>query len=116
LNGTLDQQGRSKILVTSNITAMQIGESLLAIPAFLPATVCTGYVVGWFTNLHDFRQRSLVERIFWSLPLSVALSTISAVLIGKFLSLSAVVVFYAAASVLFLAILAREGFRLRRSR
>jgi hypothetical protein len=114
LNGTLDQRGRSKILSTSNITATQIGESLLAIPAFLPATVCTGYILGWFTNLHDFRQRSLVERIFWSLPLSLALSTISAVLIGNFLSLSAVVVFYAAASALFLAIVAREGLQLRR--
>lgn len=92
---------------------MQIGESLLAVPAFLPATVCTGYVFGWFSNLHDFRQRSLVERMFWSLPLSVALSTISAVLIGKFLSLSAVIVFYAAATIVCLTILAREYLRLR---
>jgi hypothetical protein len=115
LNGTLDQQGRSKILVTSNITAMQIGESLLAIPAFLPATVCTGYVVGWFTNLHDFRQRSLVERIFWSLPLSVAISTISSVLIARFLSLFWVVALYMAFTAVWIGTLSWEWLRRRRT-
>lgn len=103
------------ILNLSNLTAEQIVYSLLAVPAFLPATVCTGYMAAWWTNLHRFRQRSLVERLFWSVPLSLAISPIATVLIGKFLSLAAMVAFLAAISVLWLVTLGREWFRLRRS-
>lgn len=56
--------------------------------AFLPVFVCTGYVAGWLTNLHGFRQRSVTERLFWSVPLSLAISTIGFVLVGKFISLA----------------------------
>jgi hypothetical protein len=87
-----------EILSVPNITAQQIIESTMAIPAFVPATVCTGYITAWFTNLHNFRQRSLIERIFWSLPLSFAVSTIAAFLIGRFISLTAVVVFLLASA------------------
>jgi hypothetical protein len=104
-----------KILDLSGITAEEIASSLLAIPAFLPATVFTGYLVGWFTNLHGFRQRSFVERIFWSVPLSLAVSTISSVLIGKMLSLTAVVVCLAATSALWLVTLVREWLQRRHS-
>lgn len=87
--------------------------SLLAIPAFLPATVCTGYLAAWFTDLHGFRRRSLVERLFWSVPLSLGVSTIAAVLIAWFLSLTAVVVFFLAAGILWLAVLGREWLQIR---
>jgi hypothetical protein len=97
------------------MTAQQALDSLLALFAFVPTTVCSGYVVAWFTNLHGFRDRSIVERIFWSLPLSLAVSTISSVLIGKFLSLTAVVVFYWMMLVLWLVLLVAEGRRLRHS-
>jgi hypothetical protein len=103
------------ILNFPSIAAQQISASLLAIPAFLPATLCTGYLTAWFTNLNGFRQRSLVERIFWSVPLSLAVSTIACVLIGKFLSLTAVVVFLLAAAALWLATIVREGLQLRRA-
>ena len=99
-----------------NITANQIVESLLAIPAFVPATVCTGYLAAWFTNLHNFRQRSLVERIFWSVPLSLGVSTISSVLVGKFLSLSAVVVLLLASAAFCLFTLGTEWLQLRHAR
>ncbi len=65
----------------------QIVTTLVAIPAFIPVTFCPGYLVAWLTNLHGFRQRSLVERLCWSVPLSIAISTISFVLIGRFFSL-----------------------------
>jgi hypothetical protein len=103
------------ILSISGVTAEEIETSLLAIPAFLPATVFTGYLAGWFTNLHGFRQRSLVERLFWSVPLSLAVSTITSVLIGKMLSLAAVVAFFVASSLLWLAVLVREWLQLRRA-
>lgn len=77
--------------------------------------VCTGYMAAWFTNLHGFRQRTLAERIFWSLPLSVAVSTIASVLIAKFLSLAAVAVFFLISFVLWLFTIGREWLHLRRS-
>jgi hypothetical protein len=93
----------------------QIIDSTLAIPAFVPATVCTGYVTAWFTNLYDFRRRSLIERIFWSLPLSLSVSTIASVLIGKFISLTAVVVFLVMGAALWVATLAWEWRQIRRT-
>jgi hypothetical protein len=98
-----------------NITAQQIVESTLAIPAFVPATVCTGYIAGWFTNLHNFRRRSLVERMFWSLPLSFAVTPIASYLIGKFISLTAVVVFLLTCTAIWIAMLVWEHRQLRRS-
>ena len=98
-----------------NITVQQIRDSLLAIPAFVPVMVCPGYVTAWFTNLHDFRRRSLVERIFWSVPLSLGVSTIAAYLIGRFFSLNAVVALFAASAVAWVALLAWEWRERRRS-
>jgi hypothetical protein len=43
------------------------------------------------SNLYGFRDRSLVERFFWSVPLSLAISTISCIFVGRFASLSVVV-------------------------
>ncbi len=104
-----------EISIQSNITAEQIVTTLAAIPAFLPVTVCSGYLAAWLTNLHGFRQRSLVERFFWSVPLSLAISTIAFVLVGKFLSLGVC----AALSILCLfgcvAVLAQEWNQMRRS-
>jgi hypothetical protein len=85
---TLWGRNEARILNFPTITAQQIAASLLAVPAFLLATLCTGYLAAWFTDLHDFRKRFFVERIFWSVPLSLAISTIAAVLIGKFLPLA----------------------------
>jgi hypothetical protein len=56
-----------------------------------------------------------VERVFWSVPLSIAISVIASVLIGKFISLAAVVVFFHASAALWLVVLGREWVSLRRS-
>jgi hypothetical protein len=72
-------------------------------------------MAAWFTDLHGFRKRSFVERVFWSVPLSLAVSTITTVLIGKFLSVAWVVVFLLAAAVLWLATIASELLQLRSS-
>jgi len=97
----------------SNITTAQMIEILLAIPAFLPITVCPGYLVGWSIDLYGFRQRSFMERLLWSVPLSVAISTISSVLIGKFLSLSAVAMFLIVTAALWVYTLAKERILVR---
>ncbi len=82
-------------------------------PAFAPATLCTGYLVAWASNLHDFRNRSFVERILWSVPLSLAVSTIVAILIGKAVSLTAVIVFFMACALCAAATLVYERRELR---
>ena len=108
-------QKDARMLNATSITAEQIVGSLLAIPAFLPATLCTGYVTAWLANPHGFRERTLVERVFWSVPLSVAISTIAAVLIGKFLTLTVVVAFFWASVVLFFVLIGREWLERRGS-
>jgi hypothetical protein len=96
-----------------SITAEQILDSILAVPAFTPVTVCTGYLAGWFTNLHGFRQRSLVERCFWSIPLSLSISTIGAVLIAWSLSITTASILFLVAFAIWLITLGREWLRLR---
>ncbi|HUX45860.1 MAG TPA: hypothetical protein VMV57_14010, partial [Terracidiphilus sp.] len=102
-----------ELLSFPSITAAQIAEGLLAIPAFVPALVCPGYLAAWYTNLHGFRQRTMVERLFWSVPLSLAISPIACVLIGKAFSLDAAVALLAGCAVAWLAVLWREGRELR---
>lgn len=83
-------------------------QSLVAIVAFIPAAACTGYLAAWFSDLYGFRRRSIVERIFWSIPLSIAVSTISAVLLAWATSLFVVVLFFEASAVLCLATITWE--------
>jgi len=96
------------ILSSHTIMLQEIAESLVAVPAFLPALLCPGYLAGWFTNLHQFRKRSLIERIFWSLPLSLAVTTITSVLIGKYLSLNYMVGLLILGAVAWMILLGRE--------
>ena len=55
-----------------------------------------------------------MEQLFWSVPLSLGVSTIAAVLIAKFLSLTAVVAFFLASGMLWLAVMGREWLTPRR--
>ncbi len=82
---------------------------------FLPVTVCTGYLAAWITDLHGFRSRTFVERIFWSIPASIGISTIAAVLTGKLISLTAVVVFFSISALCFVGTLSWERLKLDRS-
>lgn len=97
-----------------SITLEQIVTTLLAMFAFLPILVCPGYLAAWLTNLHRFRDRSLVDRFFWSVPLSLAVSTISFVLVARFSSLGADVVLAVLSLVGCFVILAIEWAQLRR--
>jgi len=101
--------------VTQNITIQEITTTLWAVPAFVPVFVCTGYLVGWCFNILGFRDRSLVERLFWSVPLSFSVPAIFAVLIGKFLSLSLAAFLILATAPACLAALAWEWLQKHRS-
>lgn len=105
-----------QILTESNISFEQFFAALVAVPAFIPATVCTGYLAAWLTNLQGFRGRSVAERIFWSIPLSFAVSTILSVLIGRFISFAAITAFYILVAASSLLTVAGESFALRRAR
>lgn len=102
-------------LGSSAITAGQLAEACMAIPAFVPVMLAPGYLTAWFADFHRFRQRSLAGRILWSIPLSLAISTIASVLIARFFSLTAAAALFAALTVLWIAVLLREGLQLRRA-
>jgi len=77
--------------------------------------VCTGYVAAWFTDLHGFRKRTLVERIFWSVPLSLAIAPIASVLIGKAFSLNVVVALLWVCAAVCVGVVIAEARALRRA-
>jgi hypothetical protein len=97
-----------------HITGRQLELAGAAIPAFAPALVAPGYVAAWLADYHGFRQRTMVGRLVWSIPLSLAISTIAADLIGRFLSLGAAAVFFALMTAVWLGLLIREAIHLRR--
>ncbi len=54
--------------------------------------VVPGYLLGWLSNLFDFRQRRLVTRFLLGILLSTAVLPATFFLIGRFLSLDLVIV------------------------
>ncbi len=98
-----------------HITVRQLALGAAAIPAFVPALLAPGYVAAWWADLHGFRQRTLAGRLVWSLPLSLAVSTIVADLLGR-LSLGAVAIFFVVTTVVWLGLLCREALQRRRAR
>ena len=99
---------------THNIALTEIGEVLLALVAFFPVAVCPGYLISWFVDLHGFRSRSLVERMLWSIPASLALSAIASFLIAWAFSVNAVVGAFLASAILWLALLVWDWRQQRR--
>ena len=102
-------------LASSNITVDQLLQGFLAIPAFLPLAFFVGYLAGWLTDLHGFRKQSFVSRALWSIPLSVSLSTIGFLLIGKLFSLEALVALQVICTLAWIGVLCFELIRSRRS-
>lgn len=72
------------------MTLRQLAEALAAVPVFALAAVCPGYAAGWLTNVCRFRGRTVVERMFWSLPLSFSVMGIGGELIGRAAGLNSV--------------------------
>ena len=94
-----------------SLAAQQLADDLMAVPAFIPAMICPGYLAAWFLNLFNFTKRSVVERLFWSVPLSLGLSTIVIVLIARYISLFASSAFLWVCAVLFVGTIASEFVR-----
>jgi len=98
-----------------DITGRQLALAGVAVFAFVPAMLAPGYVAAWFVNFHDFRARTLAGRLVWSIPISLAFSTILSELLGRFLSPGAAAVFFAAITAVALVVLFREAAQLRRA-
>jgi len=78
--------------------------SLKAIGLFPLFVFFPGYAIAWLLSLFEFRQRTTAFRIALSIPLSLAICPIVTYLAGRFGSMRAVWVFYAAAAIHFLAV------------
>jgi hypothetical protein len=72
------------------IMLRELAGALAAVPVFALAAVCPGYAAGWLTNLCGFRGRTVVERAFWSVPLSFAVMGIGGELLGRAAGLNAI--------------------------
>jgi hypothetical protein len=107
--------GEAGIQNLQHMTAREVAEILAAILGFVPLTVCFGYLAAWYSDLFQFRQRTVVERIFWSVPLSLAVSTISGFWISRFVSVTAAAVFFLGIAALWLATVTKEWLDLRRA-
>ena len=105
---------RSEIFDASSIAVQQALQTLLAIPAFVPVIVCPGYVCGGLV-LRNIRHHSFIERIFWAVPFSVAISPITSVLIGRASSLATVDAVYWAWLLVCVVVASRDWIRHRSS-
>ncbi|MGO9229793.1 MAG: hypothetical protein ACLQKA_11390 [Bryobacteraceae bacterium] len=75
-----------------DIRAILAGFLLFSLVGFFP-----GYALGWLLDTLQFRARSLAFRLALSVPLSIAIGPILGYLVGRWLSISAVLVVYAVA-------------------
>ena len=71
-----------------NYTFYDIRGSLAALFVFPLFLLAPGYVIGWLSNVLQFRGKSLIERAAMSLVLSVAVVGILATLMARYLSLA----------------------------
>ena len=59
-----------------HFTLRDLTQSALALPLFLPLFFAPGYLVAWLGDIAGFRRASWIERIAWSVPLSLAVGTL----------------------------------------
>ena len=60
---------------------------------FTPLLVAPGWMVAFFCNVQEFREKSLAERGLWAVALSVPVSILLTVLLGRFAGVRATWVF-----------------------
>jgi hypothetical protein len=72
------------------LTWGDIAGSLRSVVAFEAVLLAPGYCFAWTCNLLGFRGRGVGERLAWSVAISFAVVTIAAILLGKYVSLTAV--------------------------
>ena len=83
-----------------NFMIADLAESAKAVAVFVLFLLPPGYVLGWTFNLLRFRDRSATERVLLSTVLSISASPLLAVLVGRFISLTASLVVFGALGIL----------------
>jgi hypothetical protein len=83
--------------------AIAAGFGLFSLVTFFP-----GYALGWLCDTLEFRARSLSFRLALSVPLSIAIGPILCYLVGRWISITAVLVVYGAMSACGLFRIARD--------
>jgi hypothetical protein len=71
----------------TNFTLQDVAGSVVATAVFALVLYCPGYVLGYATDLFDFRRRSLGERMTWSIAYSFAVTPLVGYLIAKYAGL-----------------------------
>ncbi|MGA3235661.1 MAG: hypothetical protein ABSG03_05135, partial [Bryobacteraceae bacterium] len=79
-----------------NFTLTDIAASIAAVCLFPLFVLIPGYAVAWLLDLFDFRRRTWLFRWALSIPLSIAIAPILSYLAGRYLSMTAVWLLYAA--------------------
>jgi len=88
--------------------AADLAATLAAVCLFPLFVFVPGYVAASLGNLFDFRRRTLVFRVALSVPLSIALCPILIYLAGRFFSMQAVWILYAACWIAFVPLVVRD--------
>jgi len=91
-----------------NFMVADLAATLAAVCLFPLFVFIPGYVAASLGNLFDFRRRTLVFRAALSVPLSIALCPILIYLAGRFFSMQAVWILYAACWVAFVPLVVRD--------
>jgi len=90
-----------------NFMLEDVAGCLKEIGVFPLFIVTPGYAIAWLGDLFEFRRRTAAFRMALSVPLSIAICPIVTHLLGRFLGMGAVWIFYAAAAFAFLGAIVR---------
>src|SRR5580692_2894689 len=98
-----------------NLTLTDVAASMAAVCLFPLFVLIPGYALAWLLDLFEFRRRTWLFRGALSVPLSIAIAPILSYLAGRYFSMTAVWVLYAASWV-YVAVVVFRGFALRGSK
>jgi hypothetical protein len=90
-----------------NFTLTDLAASIAAVCLFPLFVLIPGYAVAWLLDLFDFRRRTWLFRAALSVTLSIAIAPILSYLAGRYLSMTAVWLLYAASWVYVAVVLLR---------
>jgi len=98
----------TNFLFANNFMLQDVLGSLVALLAFAAVLYAPGYVVGYATDLFEFRKMDFVERSLWAIACSFAVVPIAAYLVGRITSLTGICWLLGFASVATLLLLWRK--------
>ena len=98
----------TNFLFPNNFMLQDVLGSLVALLAFTAVLYAPGYLVGYATDLFEFRKMDFVERSLWAMACSFAVVPIAAYLVGRIAGLTGICWLLVIASVATLLLLWRK--------